>query len=623
MNYIHTAPTGTQIEIGVEDVYHRDNHRIKLVFKFNQQLINLVKKIPGSRWSQTMRCWHIPYRADYLEYIKSYFNSTSEKNNNAVKKIIVSNSEEQQDKTVLIEQNLIEKGPENKSGEQQVAGLEELDDRSISIYRIYNQVMEIKRLSPRTREIYSSFFRNFLFDNLGNNIDELDYRSLYQYIYYKSKKLNYTQRKQLIAAIKYYYEKALGWDKMFFNLGKETTVDVSTVHIPFYHLRKICSGIKSETDKLLFFLTYFLNLRKEDIRRIKIDNLRIIFDHPALKNHVSAEKFIKDLLKMHLDRNPNKAYLLEEKEFPLTEQTIDKKMNAMLGRYRLREIYFLQYGHYLDSTDYSEQTKSTYRGMFMNFLAYFNYRYPGYISNEDIRNYLGMTSEKSEAFQDNTISALKFFYEKVYQRKIPVTHIMRPRRGSYLPDVFSREELAAILNNEENLKHKLIIAIGYSCGLRRSEIQNLRVCDIDLKRNVIFIRKAKGRKDRYTILSPHLREYIEEYLETEKPGDYFFKGEKEGEPYSVGSMANVLKGAARAVGIHRRVHMHMLRHSFGTHLLEDGYDIRYVQELLGHTNVKTTQRYTHIVNHALTHVQSPLNKLLMNRNTQKDKRHPP
>ena len=160
MNYIHTAPAGTQVEIGVEDVYHRDNHRVKLVFKFNQQLINLVKEIPGSRWSQTMRCWHIPYRADYLEYVNSYFNSTSEKNNNAVKKIIVSNSEEQQDKTVFIEQNLIEKGSENKSGEQQVAGLEELDDRSISIYRIYNQVMEIKRLSPRTCEIYSSFFRS-------------------------------------------------------------------------------------------------------------------------------------------------------------------------------------------------------------------------------------------------------------------------------------------------------------------------------------------------------------------------------------------------------------------------------------------------------------------------------
>jgi site-specific recombinase XerD len=102
---------------------------------------------------------------------------------------------------------------------------------------------------------------------------------------------------------------------------------------------------------------------------------------------------------------------------------------------------------------------------------------------------------------------------------------------------------------------------------------------------------------------------IETYLEEEKPVKYFFEGEKEGEPYSYTSMNAVLKGAAKAAGIQRRVHMHMLRHSFATHLLEDGYDIRYVQELLGHSNVKTTQRYTHIASHALVHVRSPLSKL--------------
>ena len=242
-------------------------------------------------------------------------------------------------------------------------------------------------------------------------------------------------------------------------------------------------------------------------------------------------------------------------------------------------------------------------------MDFFDFRNPLSIDNDEIRSFLNHQKDRSEAYQDNIISALKFFYENVYKRKTPVTHIIRPRRGNYLPGVFNREELVSMIEKEQNLKHKLLVAIGYSCGLRRSELQNLRVCDIDFRRNVLFIRKAKGRKDRFTVISPDLQEYIEAYLEKEKPSDYLFEGDKAGTPYSYTSMANVLKGMAKAVGIQRRVHMHMLRHSFGTHLLEDGYDVRYIQELMGHSSIKTTQRYTHIINHALIHVQSPFNKL--------------
>jgi site-specific recombinase XerD len=324
---------------------------------------------------------------------------------------------------------------------------------------------------------------------------------------------------------------------------------------------------------------------------------------------------LTSLISDHNQKTGNREFLFEDNGKSYTPENLLEKAYGILSRYRLKDIYSLQLANYLNSTDFSGQTKATYRGMFMKFLIFFNYRHPLLIKDDEIRGYLGQLKDRSEAFQDNTISALKFFFEKVYNHIIPLTHAIRPRKGKFLPIVFSREELAAMIDGEDYLKHKLLIAIGYSSGLRRSELKNLRKGDIDFKRNVVFVRKAKGLKDRYTIISPDLKEYVEAYLEQEKPQDYFFEGDKAGTTYSFTSMANVLKGAAKASGIHRRVHLHMLRHSFGTHLLEDGYDVRYVQELMGHASVNTTQRYTHIVNHALVHVQSPLNKLGLKKNT--------
>jgi len=160
-----------------------------------------------------------------------------------------------------------------------------------------------------------------------------------------------------------------------------------------------------------------------------------------------------------------------------------------------------------------------------------------------------------------------------------------------------------------NVKHKLLISIGYCGGLRRSELQNLKLEDIDVKKNRMFIRKAKGRKDRYTVLSNNIKGILADYFKEYHPKVYLFEGDKAGKKYSTTSMANVLKNTAKAVGIQRRVHLHMLRHSFATHLLEDGKDITYVQQLLGHVDIRTTQRYTHIVNDAIETVTSPMEHL--------------
>ena len=189
--------------------------------------------------------------------------------------------------------------------------------------------------------------------------------------------------------------------------------------------------------------------------------------------------------------------------------------------------------------------------------------------------------------------------------------------GKHLPDIFEKDEIVAIYTCLENKKHRFLIMLIYSAGLRRSEAQNLKIRDVNFKSNILFIRSAKGKKDRVTIIPGGLKELMNEYLKEYNPKVYLFEGDKPGEKYSFSSMNNVLKSAAKKAGIKHRVHLHMLRHSFATHSLENGMDIRYVQELLGHVNLKTTQRYTHMTSIALHRLKSPFEYLQLDKNEYK------
>jgi site-specific recombinase XerD len=223
-----------------------------------------------------------------------------------------------------------------------------------------------------------------------------------------------------------------------------------------------------------------------------------------------------------------------------------------------------------------------------------------------------MQRAKSSSHQNLAINAIKFFFGRGYNKRIEDRYILRPRKEHYLPDYFSKEEISAIINQLDNIKHRLLIILGYSAGLRRSEIQNLKPGDIDTRKNLVFIRNAKGKKDRYSVIPYGIKELLGRYLAEYKPRQYLFESNKPGEKYSFSSMTQILKRAAKSAGIQRRVHLHMLRHSFATHLLEEGHDIRYVQEFLGHTTIKTTERYTHIVNDATRNIKSPFDNLGIN-----------
>lgn len=480
----------------------------------------------------------------------------------------------------------------------------------VNILKVYQQSIQIRRLSPRTELIYTTWFKQFLSYNTKKEIDSLTYQELYKYIKTQDAILSETSLRQLIAAIKFYYERTLGRKKMYFSLSSRWVIDKKTLFLPFHQIMEINKSIKSAADKMLLFLLYHAHLKLSDIIQIQED-AEDIFDlkHRLPGNDANAIEYYKSLVAEIKQLNSPKTFLLENKDAAYTLVTIKERLYSILSDYQLEVIYRKQYEAILKNSQYSPKTQQIYLGVFMTFLEYFNFKHPSYISDEQIRDYLVLHREKSASHQDSLVSTFKFFFEKIHNQTLSEKYVMRPRKGRYLPDYFTQEEIANMLNTTSNLKHKLLVALGYSAGLRRSELQNLRVSNIDLVKNRILIKDAKGRKDRYSLFSKNLHNLLKSYIEEYQPEIFLFEGWKKGTKYSFASMSQVIKNMAKRSGVQRGVHMHMLRHSFATHLLEDGKDIRYVQELLGHQNIKTTERYTHIVSDALISVTSPFDKI--------------
>jgi integrase/recombinase XerD len=234
------------------------------------------------------------------------------------------------------------------------------------------------------------------------------------------------------------------------------------------------------------------------------------------------------------------------------------------------------------------------------------------INNEDVIVYNNehiLKNKLSASYQNQVINAIKLFFQTIRDTKMLVDKIHRPKRAKVLPNVLSKEEIKLILNAHSNIKHKMMLSLIYSCGLRRSELLNLKPADIDSNRNIVLLKNAKGKKDRIAPLSPKILEMLREYYVLCKPKIWLFEGQNIGEQYSEYSLQSVLKQALQKTGIAKPVTLHWLRHSYATHLLESGTDLLYIQELLGHNSSKTTEIYTHVSTKSIQQIKSPFDDL--------------
>ena len=299
---------------------------------------------------------------------------------------------------------------------------------------------------------------------------------------------------------------------------------------------------------------------------------------------------------------------------PIVAHSLITKINiTTLSCAQNKEAYsnFLQK---LQLKAYSKSTIKTYCNEFANYLVTLKNTPANSISAKRLQDYI-LYCITTLHLQENTvhsrINALKFYYEQVLNNHKIFIDIPRPKRPLLLPKVLGEDELAKLFNALTNKKHKAILFTAYSSGLRVSEVAALKIKHIDSSRMQIRIEVAKGKKDRYVNLSPLLVDILRVYIKEYKPRPkvYLFESEQTQSAYPTRTLQRIFQLAKQKAGIRKEVGIHSLRHSFATHLLEKGTDIRYIKDLLGHFDIKTTERYLHVSNRALVNIISPLDDL--------------
>lgn len=301
-----------------------------------------------------------------------------------------------------------------------------------------------------------------------------------------------------------------------------------------------------------------------------------------------------------LDYSSLRKVKIQEKfsDLPSLDPTIEKEV--------------VKFRDWMRNRRYANSTVKTYTESMALFFRFMDNKAPASITNEDLeifnRDFI-ILRKYSASYQSQVINALKLYFGTLAHKKLDPEIIQRPKKPKLLPNVLSKEEVKLILEAHRNIKHRAMLSLIYACGLRRSELLSLKITDVDAKRGILIIRQSKGRKDRVVPLSEKIVDLLREYYKAYQPECYLFEGQEKGNIYSDRSLENVLKQALAKVKINKPVTLHWLRHSYATHLLENGTDLRYIQELLGHKSSRTTEIYTHVSTRSLQQIKSPFDDL--------------
>ena len=292
--------------------------------------------------------------------------------------------------------------------------------------------------------------------------------------------------------------------------------------------------------------------------------------------------------------------------FPSNGKSLEAEGFGALSAEMLNEINAFR--DWLKQRRYSSSTVKTYTGALSIFFQYFSYRNIDSINNDDLikfNNRYILKNSYSSSYQNQVINAIKLYYQTRFKSVMDISEIRRPRRSRVLPKVIPKDDIRRMLLCIPNLKHKTALTLIYALGLRRSELLNLKLLDVLLTRRMVIIRNAKGRKDRSLPLSGKLIVLIEKYLAAVGPETYLIEGQYRGHSYSAASLEKIFHKYLGEVLPGNNFTLHCLRHSYATHLLESGVDLRYIQELLGHKSSRTTEIYTYVSMQSLVNIKNP------------------
>ncbi|MEO6905737.1 MAG: tyrosine-type recombinase/integrase [Ginsengibacter sp.] len=394
---------------------------------------------------------------------------------------------------------------------------------------------------------------------------------------------------------------------------------------PLLHKEVECIGIYFEKNAVIQALVqkaakarwsssykcWYVPLSKSNFEKLsEVLKNKVELKIDELKDYLMKKKQVKNFLP---EPTNLKVKSLEKELLEKSSSQIQQSKSMYVISHE-NNVALQDYKQQLLLKGYSQSTIRTYTGEFVQFLNLIKEKPASEFTTVRIKDYLQYCFEKlklSENTLHSKINSLKFYYEQVLGREKFFWSIPRPKKQKLLPGIFNQDEIAAIINSVDNKKHKTMLMLAYSGGLRVSEIVAIKTYQVDSKRMTIFISQAKGKKDRMVGLSPvllvMLREYAKEYNPDKK--GYLFMGSTPGSAYSTRSLQEVLQAAKKRAGVMKPGSIHSLRHSFATHLIEKGTDVTMIQKLLGHNDLRTTLIYLHTSNKDLIKIVSPLDDL--------------
>jgi integrase/recombinase XerD len=539
-------------------IFHRGEDRLKLEFPYNTFVAGQIKQLPHAAWSQTHKAWHIPFTEEAIGGLLKIFPET-EINCSTESKPVIENlppATSPAASSIVSTQSTFD---DRKRIKIEVIG------RKI-ILKLPKNDADIKFINSLKYSRWDSRMFCWEIPNYPGNLDMLK-------DYFASR----------IDELKVHEKFDVSTHNETYTIGNNELLIIKT---------------RAGRLKLIFGYQNALRLQIKKYPYCSWDAKNKWWTIPF------SDLYLNEIQTLALETGIKVTY-----EEEAAGSSGVKRITAYdIPNYRQCPLEMILQ---MKEKRYSERTIKVYTGMFTEFINYYHKFDIDTINEAQIISflrYLVMERKVSTSYQNQAINAVKFYYEKVLKGQRKFYFVDRPNREITLPVVFNEEEVIRLLSSVSNIKHKCMLMLAYSAGLRLGEIVRLKLSDIDRERMQIRVEEGKGRKDRYTKLSARFLVTYDKYLEEYKPVEYVFNGAKGG-LYSESSVQTMMSTTLKKAGITKDASIKTLRHTFATHSLECGVDLRYIQSMMGHASSKTTEIYTHITTKGFDQIKSPMDNL--------------
>ncbi len=566
--------------IRLQKIEHRGENRIGLFFKFDLNVIEKIKQLPHRRFSKSKQCWYIPYSSESFSNFKKLglpfdiqINTPSKRRTEHTAKSFDKPPIVESSTPPVVQAITSEKPPATIIHKREYPIEVVLQGQHLHIQCPYQKAI-IEKLKSLKSSYWNKKSKRWICRATLHNAEQLQHH--FQ-IWTKS------AFDEILSLIK------IGTSK------KQACVRVTKAReeylaIQIWHSSSLVNWIKTVPDRTYDSSKkrWLIPLHSSILARLQVkcqeEDIRFIDLSPK---ELSYDRFAK--------KGNWKSF-----------------QNHLLAKYTLLlQPHLKKYTDKLILERYSKQTIKSYTNGFAHFLNYCHDKQISFdaIRFEDIEIYLNGIAMKDISYStlNKFYSGVQFWYEKVERRgRFHLEGLNRARKEKSLPKVLSQGQVKMLFQQVQNMKHQCMLYLAYGAGLRAGEIIHLRHHDVQFDRQQLWVRKGKGKKDRAIMLSPSLAIVLKKYIVKYQPQYWLFEGLEKGMPYSPSSLSVLFRRARQAAKLPKHLSLHSLRHSFATHLLEKGTDIRIIQELLGHSDIKTTLIYTHVSNRTIKNVQSPI-----------------